>query len=180
MTAYKATLITASLAAALLTGQLNAAPASKAESKITATLKLKPDLVIRVAHLQLAKTCKRFQPVLRATVRVQNIGNAASQAKLNVGMVNAMDTHGNGWGNGKGLPSILPGKFASVTFPVYYLISNPGHMPGSHVFHFRVNKAKWITESNYNNNSAKVKIKIPAGFCRKQPVLTHRPVLKQR
>lgn len=137
------------------------------------TLKLpKPDLVFGKIQLKLTNKCQRFKPAIVATVRVRNIGKVASPAKMNVGMVNAKDMHPVGWGNGKGFKSIRAGHYIIVTFPIFYLVANPGHIPGTHTFKFRLNSAKWIKESNYNNNSHHTSITIPRGYCKPRLGLT--------
>lgn len=147
-------------------------PSTKSRSKMKRRLIRRPggklpNLVVKKAKMTLARTCKPYRPVLYATAWVKNIGNATSPAKLSVGIVGAKDTDGSGWGNGKGTPAIAPGQMVKVTFPIYYLIANPGHMPGTHAFKFRLNSGKWITESNYSDNFfGPVSITVPRGHCK--------------
>jgi CARDB len=132
-----------------------------------------PDLVIRAAAIRPTGDCRPGAPVLNVTVRVENIGNAASAAKAHVGMVQARDTGGVNWGNGHGLPALAPGHTVSVTFPIYYLQSNPTYMQGPHAFKVTVNAGKWIQESNYaNNDFGPVNITLPPGFCGPKPDIT--------
>ena len=134
-----------------------------------------PDLVIRsvgirpapgVAGIVAMPPCRAGAPVLFVTARVQNIGHGPSAAKPSVGMVQARVTGGINWGNGHGLPALAPGATASVTFPIYYLQSNPGYMYGTHTFKLTVNAGKWFKESNYANNGFRpVKVTLPSNFC---------------
>lgn len=132
-----------------------------------------PDLVIRAASIRPARTCQSGAPVLYVTARVSNIGHGPSPAKLTVGMVQARDTDGVNWGNGHGLPALQPGQTTSVTFPIYYLQSNPAHMQGTHAFKLTVNAGKWVQESNVANNGfGPVKVTLPRGFCGLRPDIT--------
>lgn len=127
-----------------------------------------PDLIVKSASIKLAETCQPYSPILYVTATVANIGNAASPERLDVGLVNSLDTHGNNWGNGKGLHGINPGEAETVTFPIYYLIADPEHMEGVHSFDVVANRGNWITESDTSNNSLSpdLKITVPAGFCK--------------
>ena len=138
--------------------------------------RLKPqsaDLVIRKASISLASQCKANAPVLYVTASVQNIGHAASEAKFGVAMIQARDNGNLSWGNGHGLPALAAGQTTKVTFPIYYLQSNPASMQGRHVFDLRLNPGKWIQEASYSNNGfAPVKVSIPASFCGLLPDIT--------
>ncbi len=126
----------------------------------------KPDLVIKSARIAIGQVCKPGVPVLYVSAEVANIGSAPSTARLDVAMVNALDTDGSGWGNGTGLGMLNPGTGTTVTFPIVYLSANPAHMTGTHAFNLRVNGANWIVESNTANNGfGPVSVTIPPGLC---------------
>ncbi|MDV7399582.1 hypothetical protein RZS08_49670, partial [Arthrospira platensis SPKY1] len=51
----------------------------------------------------------------------------------------------------------------SVTFPIFYLQSNPGHMAGTHEFDLNLNQGRWIDESRMDNNSfGPVSVTVPS------------------
>lgn len=161
-----------------------AAPVSAATVRLAAPMKpfnpvLKvgqlPDLVIRTATIQRAEFCRPGAPVLYVTARVQNVGHGTSAAEPSVGMVQARESGGVNWGNGHGLPALAAGATTSVTFPIYYLQSDPSHMQGSHTFKLTVNAGKWVHEADYNNDGfSPVHVAIPAGFCSLRPDITSR------
>lgn len=126
----------------------------------------KPDLMIEWAKLRIGTVCGPRTAVLYATVKVKNIGTDTSPARSDVGLVGAMDVTGSGWGNGVGLPRLLPGASYTATIPIYYLIDNPTYMLGRHEFEMQVNSGSWIEELNTSNNRyGPVAIEIPTGFC---------------
>lgn len=137
---------------------------------------LKPDLIIpRASIYPSGMKCKAGKPMMYVTAEIKNIGQAPSPEKLNVGLINALDTNGerwgkgNGiWGNGIGFASIQPGDTISVTFPIYYLTVDPIYMEGTHTFDLRVNRGNWIQESDIKNNGYKkiLEITIPEGYCK--------------
>jgi hypothetical protein len=136
---------------------------------------LKPDLIVRGVKYKLNRVCKPNRPVFFAYVAVKNIGKVASPATLNKGVAGVLDSDGSGWGNGAGIPKLMPGQTYTAKVPVYYLKSNPAHMPGVHVFKVRLNTGKWIKESNYANNAYRpFKVLIPKNHCppRKKPDIT--------
>jgi len=127
-----------------------------------------PDLVVSAASISVTDTCKPNNAILMVKAKITNQGTAPSPKREDVGVVGALDTHGNNWGNGKGLPAIAVGESASVSFPVYYLKSDPGHMEGGHVFRVSVNRGNWFAESDTSNNtySPDIKVVIPEGLCK--------------
>ncbi|PJZ57985.1 CARDB domain-containing protein [Leptospira barantonii] len=138
-----------------------------------------PDLIVpRASIYPSGMKCRTGKPMMFITAEVKNIGKVASPEKLNVGLLNALDSHGeiwgqgNGvWGNGIGLQSIEPGQTIEVTFPIYYLVVDPIHMEGKHVFDLKVNRGNWIHESDLKNNTYKksLEITIPEGYCKDHP-----------
>jgi len=141
--------------------------------RIKPVLNKSADLVIHNASIRLAQRCHAGAPVLYVTARVQNVGQAASVAKLNVGMIQARDSANISWGNGHGLPVLAPGQTTSVSFPIYYLQSNPASMQGRHAFKLQLNAGKWIRESNYANNGfGPINVMVPAKFCGLSPDIT--------
>ncbi len=136
-----------------------------ASSSMASTRTAIPDLVITSAGLQLERRCNSSKPLIKAYARVKNIGNGSSPQR-NTGMVLALDTHNNRWGNSTGLKNLQPGQSAVVTFFIYSRAINQRHLPGTHRFKFRLNTNKWFTESNYTNNVRYVSVRIPRGYCR--------------
>ncbi|MBM9576044.1 CARDB domain protein [Leptospira sp. 201903070] len=128
-----------------------------------------PDLTIINASISLSGECHPQAPVLLVTADIKNIGKTASEERLDVGMISAMhtDVRNVNWGNGAGIPAILPGQTIRVTFPIYYLMGNPSYMEGSHSFQLEVNRSHWIDDWNPNNNRYHVypEITIPSGLC---------------
>ena len=124
------------------------------------------DLVITRASIALGEVCEPHNPILYVTATIKNIGTAASPERMDVGLINAMDAAGSGWGNGIGLPAINPGQSTTTTFPIYYLIADPDYMVGTHNFDLKANRGSWIDELDENNNGyAPLGITIPADFC---------------
>ncbi len=66
----------------------------------------KPDLVIRSFGLKEWGKCEPNHVIFTFQVTVANIGTAASPAIPGKALVQAMDQHGNGWGNGVPLNAI--------------------------------------------------------------------------
>ncbi|MBM9500212.1 CARDB domain protein [Leptospira sp. 201903071] len=128
-----------------------------------------PDLTITNASIALSGECRPQTPILLVTADIKNIGKVASEERLDVGMISAIDTNVRvvNWGNGTGIPSILPGQTITVTFPIYYLIGNPSYMGGRHSFSIEVNSRHWIDDWNPNNNRYREypEVTIPAGLC---------------
>lgn len=168
-----ATALSLCIAAPALAGTVRlAAPTERLKTPVQRVPRM-PDLVIRRASIRRARECRPGAPALYVTAVVQNIGHSPSVAKMSVGMVQARDSDGVNWGNGHGLPALKPRQTTTVTFPVYYLQSDPGHMIGSHAFKLTVNAGKWIHESNYGNNSfGPVKVTLPVGSCGLRPDIT--------
>lgn len=132
-----------------------------------------PDLVVTKASIKVTGTCEPYKAFLTVTATVKNIGLGPSPERLDVGLVNALETSGSGWGNGKGLPALAPGAEVTETFSIYYLISDPDHMPGAHVFDVKANRNNWIAESNTANNSyAPIKIVVPEDVCKPDLIVT--------
>ncbi|MEM7553650.1 MAG: CARDB domain-containing protein [Cyanobacteria bacterium P01_A01_bin.84] len=128
-------------------------------------LALLPDLIIEKANIRLASNCAVNRPALYVSAIVKNIGRGTSPKRTDVGIVGAKDTK-IGWGNGKGIPALKPGARTTVTFPIYYLKSQPKLMLGRHIFNLTVNKGGAIKESNTKNNGYRpVSINVPAGHC---------------
>lgn len=132
-----------------------------------------PDLIIETARIRLASNCRVNRPALYVEATVKNIGRGRSPSRTNVGIVSAKDSRIR-WSNGKGIPALNPGAKTTVTFPIYYLRSNPQSMLGQHTFNLTVNKRRlngrrWIRESNTrNNNYRPISINVPNGHCNVQ------------
>jgi len=153
----------------VLTGDSSFAQSAAAAQQPVKELELAlPDLVIVQADIDLADSCQPYHTILLVTAEVRNYGNAASPAQPSVGMVGALDAAGSGWGNGTGLPALAPGASHTVTFPIYYLISDPAYMEGYHEFTAEVNRGGWIAEADTGNNTfvPNLAVRIPEGYCR--------------
>jgi len=114
----------------------------------------KPDLVIRTFGLKQWGKCAPNNPVFTFEVTVGNIGKAPSPAIPNKALVQAMDQHGNGWGNGVVLGAIAPGGKQTVQIPVYYLQADPAHMTAKapHPFQAIADPLGLVDEINEANN----------------------------
>jgi hypothetical protein len=146
-----------------------ARPVGPAELKARAP-GFKPDLVIRSFGLKKWGPCKPHSAVMTFQVTVANIGNAPSPSSASLGnkaLVQVMEKNGSGpWGNGAFLPAIAPGKAATVDVPVYYLMSNPGHMTADapHKFSAVADPLKLVAEKDeYNNRSKPITTAAPKG-----------------
>lgn len=130
----------------------------------------RPDLVIRSFGLKRWGACKPHSAVMTFQVTVANVGNAPSPSSASLGnkaLVQVMENNGSGpWGNGAMLPAIAPGKSATVMVPVYYLMSNPGHMTADapHSFRAIADPLKLVPEKSESNNRSKpIKTGAPKG-----------------
>ncbi len=105
-------------------------------------------------------------------VTVANIGTAASPKITDKALVQAMDQHGNGWGNGVMLNAIPPGRRQTVLIPVYYLKGDPGHITGAapHPFRAIADPLKLVDELREDNNLSGVINVDPKGICRQAQV----------
>ncbi|HWN71138.1 MAG TPA: hypothetical protein VNM90_26020 [Haliangium sp.] len=122
-----------------------------------------PYLVIEHAAIAPTGVCQPGQPVLEVTARIANRGTAASVAVIGLGMVNAQDPS-RGWGNGEGVPALQPGQRVTVTFPIYYLVSEPRYMPGRHTFQVRLNAGNWFPADVAQPDPVPVDVTLP-GTC---------------
>lgn len=113
----------------------------------------KPDLVIRSFGLKEWGKCEPNHVIFAFQVTVANIGTAASPAIPGKALVQAMDQHGNGWGNGVPLNAIPPGGHQTVMIPVYYLKNDPGHITGvaPHPFRAIADPLKLVDELREDN-----------------------------
>ncbi|RHX80559.1 CARDB domain-containing protein [Leptospira yasudae] len=137
--------------------------------------KNKPDLIIpRASIYPSGRKCRAGVPMMYITAEVKNIGTVASPKKLDVGLINALDTKGEIWGpgngiggNGIGLDSIQPGETVTVTFPIYFNMKDLSYNGGKHTYDLRVNRGNWIQESDVKNNGYKkiLEITLPEDVC---------------
>jgi len=118
------------------------------------TGKGKPDLVVRAFGLKEWGKCAPHNAVFTFQVTVANIGTAPSPAIPGKALVQAMDQHGNGWGNGVALGAIPPGGSQTVLIPVYYLQADPAHMTAAapHPFQAIADPLGLVDEANETNN----------------------------
>jgi len=128
----------------------------------------KPDLVIRSFGLKEWGKCEPNHVIFTFQVTVANIGSAPSPAVPGKAMVQAMDQHGNGWGNGVVLNAIPPGGHQTVVIPVYYLKNDPGHITGAapHPFRAIADPLKLVDELREDNNLSGVINVDPRSLCR--------------
>jgi hypothetical protein len=84
-----------------------------------------------------------------------------------MGLVQTMDQHGNGWGNGVELDSIPPGGSQAVLIPVYYLVDDPAHMTTAapHPFKAIADPLRLVDELDEGNNESAVISVDPSGIC---------------
>lgn len=125
-----------------------------------------PDLFIRAVSFQPSGRCAPGEPVFTLQVTVGNMGSLASPAITGKAMVQVMDQHGNGWGNGVPLGSIPPGGSVTASIPVYYLVANPLHMTGAapHPFKAIADPLRLSGDGDWTNNvSAVIKVPAPLG-----------------
>lgn len=144
---------------------------NKANFKIEckAEAQKKPDLVIRSFGLKEWGKCEPKHVLFTFQVTVANIGTAPSPAIPDKALVQAMDQHGNGWGNGVPLGAIPPGGSQTVMIPVYYLMDDPGHITGAapHPFKAIADPLKLVDELREDNNESPNVINVdPRGLCR--------------
>lgn len=127
----------------------------------------KPDLVIRSFGLKEWGKCEPNHVIFAFQVTVANIGTAASPAIPGKALVQAMDQHGNGWGNGVPLNAIPPGGHQTVMIPVYYLKNDPGHITGAapHPFRAIADPLKLVDELREDNNLSGVINVDPRSLC---------------
>lgn len=121
-----------------------------------------PYLVIERAAIAPTGVCRPGEPVLEVTAQIANLGTAPSVAVIDLGMVSAMHAARN-WGNGSGVPALQPGQRATVTFPIYYLVSEPRSMPGRHTFQVRLNAGGWFPAETAQVEQAPVDVTLPDG-----------------
>jgi len=146
---------------------------NKANFKIEckAEAQKKPDLVIRSFGLKEWGKCEPKQVIFTFQVTVANIGTAPSPAIGDKALVQAMDQHGNGWGNGVMLGAISPGGSQTVMIPVYYLMDDPAHVTGAapHPFKAIADPLKLVDELNEGNNESSNVINVdPRDLCRQK------------
>lgn len=133
----------------------------------------KPDLVIRSFGLKSWGKCAPKHVIFTFQVTVANIGNAPSPAIRDKALVQAVDQHGNGWGNGVMLGAIPPGGSQTVLIPVYYLMDDPGHITGAspHPFKAIADPLKLVDELKEDNNESTNVIQVnPKDLCRQVPL----------
>lgn len=118
---------------------------------------LRPDLIVRAWRVSFAG-CAPGRPVLFTDVSVLNRGTAPSPSVRDRALVQVMDQHGNGWGNGAALPAIPPGGTVSVRIPIYYLMADPWHMGNAapHPFQAIVDPLGLVDELGETNNRSTV------------------------
>jgi hypothetical protein len=119
-----------------------------------------PYLVIERAAIAPTGVCRPGEPVLEVTAQVANRGTRPSVAVIGLGMVSAMAVR-RGWGNGEGVPALQPGQRATVTFPIYYLVSEPRSMPGRHTFEVRLNAGDWFPAETAQREPVPVDVTLP-------------------
>ncbi|HPD57928.1 MAG TPA: CARDB domain-containing protein [Smithellaceae bacterium] len=137
----------------------------------------KPDLVIRSFGLSDWGKCEPNNVIFSFQVTIANIGSAASPSLPGKALVQAMDQHGNGWGNGVPLPAIPPGGTHTATIPVYYLKGDPDHITGAapHPFKAIADPLNLVDEQREDNNDSSNIINVdPRGICQQ----TERPPLR--
>jgi von Willebrand factor type D domain/CARDB len=139
----------------------------------------KPDLVVVRGAVKFGE-CRPYAPYAIAEIAVKNIGNAASPAILDKGIVQIVDAAdadlGAGYrGNGVGLQSLAPGETAIVNISAYYPFTNPVGADTSHDYVARVDFGNWIDESVETNNvfGTKLFLEIPAGACKNHVAIVH-------
>jgi hypothetical protein len=130
----------------------------------------RPYLVIEQAAIAPTGVCRPGEPVIKVTARVANLGTAPSVAVIGLGMVSAMHARRN-WGNGGGLPALQPGERVTVAVPVYYLIDEPGSMPGAHTFHVRLNGGGWFPADTARPEPVPATVMLPDGCPAAPPAL---------
>lgn len=127
----------------------------------------KPDLVIRQFGLKDWGKCEAGHAVFTFQVTIANIGTAASPAVPDKALVQTMDQHGNGWGNGVPVGAIPPGGSQTVMVPVYYLQADPNHMSAAapHPFKAVADPLHLVAEANEGNNESGVIQVDPRRIC---------------
>ncbi len=128
-----------------------------------------PDLVVRSFGLKEWGKCEPRQVIFTFQVTVANIGNAPSPVIPDKALVQAMDQHGNGWGNGVPLGAIPAGGSQTVLIPVYYLMDDPKHLveAAPHPFKAIVDPLKLVKELKEDNNESPNVINVdPKDLCR--------------
>lgn len=133
-----------------------------------------PDLIIpRASIYPSGMKCKAHKPMMYITAEIKNIGQGASPAMPDVGLINALDPSGI-YGNGTGISMIQPGETVTVTFPIYFPINASSDIDISlvektHTLDLRLNRGSWIPESNVQNNGytrKPLELTIPEGYCK--------------
>jgi hypothetical protein len=122
----------------------------------------KPDLIVRAFGLLRWGSCRPGSVVFTFQVTVANVGAAASPRVV----VQALDQHGNNWGNGAFVGALAPGRSQTVTISVYYLRASPRHMTRSapHPFTAVVDPRRQVNESNEGNNTSEaINVGAPGG-----------------
>ncbi len=129
----------------------------------------KPDLIIDRISFKVGEKCEPNQPIYIFEVTVRNIGTAPSPSLPNKTLVQVMDMHGNGWGNGATLNSLPPGGTQTVLIPVYYFSEDPAHMTKAvpHPFRAVVDPLHLIEEANKKNNTSDIIYLDPGLICPK-------------
>lgn len=123
-----------------------------------------PDLAVDSVKVRLSEECRPSAPLFYVTARVTNNGAAIPQAANT--LVYAVEDSVDNWGNGISLPPLNAGLSETVTFPIYFLKTEPEAMAGTHQFMIRV-RGKAIAESDTGNNQfGPVSVTIPQGLCR--------------
>ena len=138
----------------------------------------KPDLVVERFSFKVGDKCEPKHPIYTFEVTVANIGTAPSPAMPDKTLVQVMDLHGTGWGNGAGLNSIPPGGRQMVSIPVYYFSEDPSHMTKAvpHPFRAVVDPHHFIDESNESNNKSDIIYLDPGNICSKMSSIRGRSV----
>lgn len=146
----------------VLTAGCTAHPPARGPASPVSTTPDGPYLVIERAAIAPTGVCRPGEPVLAVTAQIANLGAGSSVAVIGLGMVSAMHAARN-WGNGSGVPALQPGQRATVTFPIYYLVSEPRSMPGRHTFQVRLNAGNWFPAEAAQVEHAPVDVTLPDG-----------------
>ena len=127
----------------------------------------KPDLVIRNFGLKSWGKCEPGNTLFTFQVTIANIGAADSPAIAGKALVQTMDQHGNGWGNGAIVGAIPAGGSQTVLVNVAYLQSDPNHMTAAapHPFKAIADPLHLVDEANEGNNESAVINVDPRRIC---------------
>jgi hypothetical protein len=127
----------------------------------------KPDLVIRNFGLKSWGKCEPGNTIFTFQVTIANIGSANSPAIPAKALVQTLDQHGNGWGNGAIVGAIPAGGSETVLVSVAYLQSDPNHMTAAapHPFKAIADPLHLVDEANEGNNESSVINVDPRRIC---------------